>query len=587
VDNNVTFLAHYDEHTKDALRSIKPLGTDKALYLDGSVYMDTGLSNFVAAERDFTIEATLCPATTTLSDISGTEKMVLGWSGWHEGLVYNETSGLATFQVHFVSSDGTTTARDTVSASVAKGEWAHITCVYQMSPRKLFIYKDGVLANSLDVSTTRAGWTFKSYTSNAIIGRVGSNYRYTGNISEARIWSRALPQDEIVDNLSGNFRNASTLAGYWRMDEGQGTFINEGTGTLGDIVLPTGTSWTQGRPSYTLVTGGYPGGTGSGVFLEEGTSNLMSGKNITKDTYANISHGTDATGDYFIKSDNTTWYAGIRLPSLAMNGGDTYTWSFEIMSDVAFNITMDANVTTPTYSGNDAGRSSTTIPITRYDTPGQWKKICVIATIQPDAATPTISDAFCPGNDSTVLTHKVYHRNHQVEKKGYYTTYNSGTRPAPLLTYPITPVNANAGTISMWVNPQRLITAGNGYPMIFRVANNIFEWSIYSNKLSMNSIVITPSMDIQVGSWYFVVYKWNSTTPSSTLYLYHPSGVIQQLSSGAAIPSIAGQAQFFIGSGANNGAYPSNCIIDEVRIDNIARTDTEINAWYYQGRNGW
>jgi hypothetical protein len=46
---------------------------------------------------------------------------------------------------------------------------------------------------------------------------------------------------------------------------------------------------------------------------------------------------------------------------------------------------------------------------------------------------------------------------------------------------------------------------------------------------------------------------------------------------------------FVIGSWwIDSGWYGTPGIIgDELRVDNIARTDTEIAAWYYQGRNGW
>lgn len=121
--------------------------------------------------------------------------------------------------------NSSTSSNVTTSVTVNDGNWHHVALSFQTGVTNGFnIYIDGVLNTS---------FTYNSYTTSAnsfIIGSgmpYGSGQNFSGNIDEVRIWNIALTATQIAAYY--NVRISPTtpgLTGYWYMDEGSGTTLN-------------------------------------------------------------------------------------------------------------------------------------------------------------------------------------------------------------------------------------------------------------------------------------------------------------------------------------------------------------------------
>ncbi len=118
------------------------------------------------------------------------------------------------------------------------GEWKHIAFTYAITEGIVKQYIDGVIENEEDFTQP-----INVTTGNLQIGRrLPSIYYFDGNIDEVRIWNYARTQEEIQADMSHLLDgDEEGLAGYWRMDEGNGQTlvdwsVNGNDGQLGSTV---------------------------------------------------------------------------------------------------------------------------------------------------------------------------------------------------------------------------------------------------------------------------------------------------------------------------------------------------------------
>lgn len=186
----------------------------------------------------------------------------------------------------------------------------------------------------------------------------------------------------------------------------------------------------------------------------------------------------------------------------------------------------------------------------------------------------------------------------QVEEKTFHTPFVDGTRPKASLSYPKELINPAMFTFSAWVKlnvmPSQAGLVPSGLAPIFEISNGItgtnrllFGW-LASNELVVwrstlvgaeNSGLRTSSIfnSTDVGVWRFYTVTFDGTT-----YKVYVDGKLvgsMRMSPATYHPS----SNLGIGGGLHGTLNGS---IDEVRIDKVARTLEEIQAWYYQGRNG-
>ena len=81
------------------------------------------------------------------------------------------------------------------------------------------------------------------------------------------------------------------------------------------------------------------------------------------------------------------------------------------------------------------------------------------------------------------------------------------------------------------------------------------------------------------GDWLYIVSKWDLPDISLTVYNFTKGTTATATATGATYTAMPTLAHVNCGDGYQFSGY-TNSIIDELRIDKIARTDEEIQAWY-------
>ena len=139
--------------------------------------------------------------------------------------------------------------------------WQHIAGVWNGNDIKIYI--NGVLMNT---TTGVTGTSFITLNNPVRMGTNFSNEKFLGNIDEVRIWSRALTQVEIQNNMNCELPSGQTnLLAYYRFNQGfdgaNNSTINTLTdssgnnynGTLNGFALSgTSSNWLAGSPINTI-----------------------------------------------------------------------------------------------------------------------------------------------------------------------------------------------------------------------------------------------------------------------------------------------------------------------------------------------
>lgn len=159
--------------------------------------------------------------------------------------------------------------------------------------------------------------------------------------------------------------------------------------------------------------------------FQEPTTNLISNSVMVRTNQPNITGGTDGVGDYFIKSDDSTWWAGINPNNTFINSDTFYTWSFEIMCDIAMAVSWDANIS-PGPNGND--NYTNIVNSTSYTTPNAWQKVYQTCKSSSGLSSPYLHSSFTT-RDANAFGKKIYYRNAQIESKPYFTDYTMTSNP--------------------------------------------------------------------------------------------------------------------------------------------------------------
>ena len=139
--------------------------------------------------------------------------------------------------------------------------WYHIVATYDGTTQKLYVNGnlDGSYVPSYDLMTG---------TGNVVIGKFPDalNIRYfDGIIDDVSIWNTSLTQEQIQSNMSTAPTGSETgLVGYWNLNEGSGTTVNDLTsnGNNGTI---NGASWSTDVSSSSYVLSGTPGSSDGGL----------------------------------------------------------------------------------------------------------------------------------------------------------------------------------------------------------------------------------------------------------------------------------------------------------------------------------
>ncbi|GEM_PF-3901780 len=125
------------------------------------------------------------------------------------------------------------------ATTIENGNWYYVAGTYDGSKQRLYL--NGVEESSVDRTIT-IGTNDQPLFIGAAPG--SCNEYFDGTIREVRIWNRALTQEEIQANMNRVLTGSEEgLVGYWRLDEGSGTTVEDLSGNGNTGTLVNGPMW--------------------------------------------------------------------------------------------------------------------------------------------------------------------------------------------------------------------------------------------------------------------------------------------------------------------------------------------------------
>jgi hypothetical protein len=127
---------------------------------------------------------------------------------------------------------------DDIQVRIAKvnQEWQHLVVTYDGTAMQTYLNGEPQNSKAIDGMTT----VFKD----CVLGRNRNGDKYfAGELSDVRIWNRALTADEIQEAMGYRLTGDELgLVGYWPLDEGKGDAIADRTGNTQPGVI-NGATW--------------------------------------------------------------------------------------------------------------------------------------------------------------------------------------------------------------------------------------------------------------------------------------------------------------------------------------------------------
>ncbi|HCN51060.1 MAG TPA: hypothetical protein DIT10_18540 [Chryseobacterium sp.] len=156
-------------------------------------------------------------------------------------------ANVANNKVQFVLSINNVQQKLASTTALNANTWYHVAATYDGASMKIYI--NGVL----DASKSQTG----SVSSNGAFN-VGYLYNtsrnFNGKVDEVRVWKRALSQTEISQNMCNVSVPATSLAAYWKFNEGSGSSVQDTSGN-GVILTLTGVDASNWGTDVPCTTG--------------------------------------------------------------------------------------------------------------------------------------------------------------------------------------------------------------------------------------------------------------------------------------------------------------------------------------------
>lgn len=122
-------------------------------------------------------------------------------------------------------------------------KWYHVAITYDGAQIKLYV--NGELNSSTDGA--RGGINLADeYSGGFHIGFSAGGRLMKGAVSEVRVWTKALSEMEIANNVCYVDPTAEGLLAYWRFNEGTGNEVKDWSGNGWDLKSNRSVSWMEG-----------------------------------------------------------------------------------------------------------------------------------------------------------------------------------------------------------------------------------------------------------------------------------------------------------------------------------------------------
>ncbi len=208
----------------------------------------------------------------------------------------------------------------TDGVSFTANKWTYVAVTYDAATTTMKLYKDGI------VVSTNAG-VASNYANETVYlaSHTGGNSLINGSMDEVRIWTIALTQAQIKQNMyKGPAIGTSGLVAYYKCNDGSGTTLTNATGgTNGSL---------QNSPPWLaspIV------GTGNGITFDGSDDNIVIPHVVSSDFTVEYWMKTNSTGSGGV---GTQWYGGNGIVDAEVGGG-TYDWGTSLTGNrLAFGI---------------------------------------------------------------------------------------------------------------------------------------------------------------------------------------------------------------------------------------------------------
>jgi len=325
---------------------------------------------------------------------------------------------------------------------------------------------------------------------------------------------------------------------------------------------------------------------GQAVLIEEGTTNLISNPGFENDfvswgTWSSPSVAEIITIDRYEGTKSfhviANGYNGGKTQSVTVTGGATYTVSVYVKR-VSGRPKVMQLISNP--SGTTLGDKEATGAI------GQWVRYSMTVTIptNDNSLQILLGGAYDGG------TAEAYYDAVQVEAKPYATSFINGTRAADLLTVPTTGIFPDVTNFSIELFAKADTVKTDGYQGIFggrniggappvdlliHTNNNLYLFYYDSTETSL--FINTGYSISNRTSWHYYAVTFSN----GTVKLFVDGVKVKEAT--ITLKQYTGIGNFYLGRSISNSEY-WNGLIDNLRISNIARSDTEIANAYNSGQ---
>lgn len=218
-----------------------------SLSLDGSSESGTA-GNLTLSGSALSLEGWIKPssfksASPYISSVMGTEV-----SDSNSAFLRLGDANLANNKLQFVVSINNVQQKLASVTALNTNTWYHVAATYDGANMKLYI--NGVL----DATRAQTGNVASSGAFN--VGYLYNTSRnFNGKVDEVRVWKRALSQTEISQKMCNVTLPATSLAAYWKFNEGNGSSVQDSSGNGVTLTL-TGvdaSNWGTDVPCATVT----------------------------------------------------------------------------------------------------------------------------------------------------------------------------------------------------------------------------------------------------------------------------------------------------------------------------------------------
>jgi len=247
-------------------------------------------------------KGTLTGQKSIIQKLSGTAGVNPGWT------IYQHSGNNLTFLV--ADGDGAGYYNGVATTPINDNNWHHVTAVADKNASKLFLYVDGALKNSAVIT---------DYASGSVSGSdnltFGSGWGFMdGKIDQVRVYNYARTPAQIAYDY-----NRGEPVGWWKMDECQGTLINDWSGNANHGTLSVGSSASPISPG-TCSTADTAWGNGK-------TGKINSSLSFNgPDDHIKLNQ---ILGQVFWKSRNRSISAWIKPTSASLTGNHNFITAYE------------------------------------------------------------------------------------------------------------------------------------------------------------------------------------------------------------------------------------------------------------------